>query len=179
MLSLLPAAGLLVFLPWAFRAWRQMKLNSDLQQIMLDAMPGGFCFVDYREDGERLSSNFSSAFGDGLEAFMATLDEDHHALLVAGIDTVRGGGDDFDMTVATRDGTRHFEVAARAVPNRDDPVGMILWLCDVSDREAASAAGRAARDRLIETLDTVPLPIWRRAGLPSIWTRRVPKKHRA
>jgi len=139
-----------------------MKLNSDLQQIMLDAMPGGFCFVDYREDGERLSSNFSSAFGDGLEAFMATLDEDHHALLVAGIDTVRGGGDDFDMTVATRDGTRHFEVAARAVPNRDDPVGMILWLCDVSDREAASAAGRAARDRLIETLDTVPLPIWRR-----------------
>ncbi|MCH7554804.1 MAG: PAS domain-containing protein, partial [Proteobacteria bacterium] len=163
--SLLPAAGLLVLLPWGFRSWRRLKFDSDVQQAMLAASPGGFRFVDFRDGGERLSPDFSKLFGldgEGFDSFMAMLDDDHGQRLSAAVDGLRAGGESFIMTVANRDASRHFEVEGRAVPDQTEPMGMILWLRDVSDREAASAAERDARDRLIETLDAVPLPIWRR-----------------
>ena len=172
LVSLLPAAGLLVLLPWGFRSWRRLKFDSDVQQAMLAASPGGFRFVDFRDGGERLSPGFCPAFGlkdgdgadgaKGFESFMAALDRDHETHLSAALDSLRAGGEDFVMTVAALNGGRHFEVDARAVPDRDAAIGMNLWIRDVSDRVAASAAERDARDRLVETLDAVPLPIWRR-----------------
>ena len=164
-LSLLPAAGMVGTLPWLFRAWRQTKFDSDVLQMMLGASPGGFRFVDFRDGGERLSPNFSKQFGldgEGFDSFMAMLDDGHGQRLSAAVDGLRAGGESFIMTVANRDASRHFEVEGRAVPDQTEPMGMILWLRDVSDREAASAAEHDARNRLSEMLDAVPLPLWRR-----------------
>ena len=165
-LSLVPAAGLLIMLPWVLGLWRRLKFDSEVQRIMLATGPGACRFVDFRDDNEQLSPDFSAAFGlpdgEGFEAFLAALDGDHEARLSAGLDRLRAGGEDLVMTVADRDGLRHFEVTARAVPDQLAPFGMVVWLRDVSDAVAARAARQDAQDRLNDTLDAIPLPIWRR-----------------
>ena len=162
-LSLLTAAGLPFLLPWLFGAWRQAQSDSDRQRMILGAAPGGFRFVDFRDDSERLSPDFSAAFGGGgLEQFMATLEGDHRERLSEALESLRDGGENFVMTVAHRDAARHFEIDARSVSDHGVAMGMILWLSDVSDHVVASARERDARDRLSETLNMVPLPLWRR-----------------
>ena len=161
--SLLMAAGLPFLLPWLSGAWRRVQSDSDLQRMILGAAPGGFRFVDFGDDSERLSADFSSAFGgDGFDSFMAMLKGDHQKRLSEALESLRAGGENFVMTVAHFDATRHFEIDARAVSDQGVVIGMILWLRDVSDHVAASAAERDALDRLSETLDMVPLPLWRR-----------------
>ena len=166
-LSLLPAAALLVLLPWLFKAWRRLRYDNITQRMMLGAAPGEYRFLDYRDDSEHLSKNFSNLFGgggEGFENFMAALNGDHEERLSVAIDSLRARGDDFAITVAHIDGRRHFEVDGRTVSKDGSAIGMILWLRDVSDSVAARDRERADRDRLSETLDTIPIPIWRRAA---------------
>ena len=73
----------------------------------------------------------------------------------------RGGG--FSHKLRTADGARTFEVSGqRARSDTGDSAIDFVWFHDVTETERAVLEAEAGRRLLEQTLDSLPLPVWRR-----------------
>lgn len=152
---------------WGAAAAARQAAEIRLLEDLAATAPGVWCRWSEGRDEERVAADFAArlglAAGDGFDGFMARL-ADHHASRLAGaLEGLRAGtdNDSFTLTVAAADGARSF-AAAGASPS--DHAGIVLWLTDVSDAAAANAANAAERNQPRAIIDTLPLPIWRRAA---------------
>ena len=152
---------------WGAEAAARQAAEISLLRDLSATAPGVWCRWTAGRDQEHLSAGFAAhlglAAGGGFDGFMAGLADHHGSRLAGTLERLRAGADNdrFTMTVETADGARSF-AAVGASPH--DHSGVILWLRDISDAVAATAAATAGRDRLRAILDTLPLPVWRRDG---------------
>ena len=159
---------------WLFTASRTNEAEAQRQaaeicrlKALSATAPGVWCHWSAGRSDDHRAADFADHLGlepgSGFDDFVTGLAHDHATRLAGALDALRSGtgSDRFAMTVETADGSRSVEAVAG---NADNSGGLVVWLRDVSDATAAAAALAAERDRLRDTLDTLPLPLWRRDG---------------
>ena len=158
---------------WLFTASRTNEAEAQRQaaeicrlKALSATAPGVWCHWSAGRSDDHRAADFADHLGlepgSGFDDFVTGLAHDHATRLAGALDALRSGtgSDRFAMTVETADGSRSVEAVAG---NADNSGGLVVWLRDVSDATAAAALA-AERDRLRDTLDTLPLPLWRRDG---------------
>ncbi|MFQ5783190.1 MAG: PAS-domain containing protein [Alphaproteobacteria bacterium] len=169
------AAFLVAALTFGLQAQRHSRAVAAEQRrsATLDALltgaPGAWYFWDLRDGGERRSPRLAALLGlddgsAGFEAVIARFDGDGAHALSEALAKLRAGGEGFELSLGDCEGKRRFRAEGRLVEDGSaTPVGAVLWISDISDLAAEIAAVRAERARLENTLDAIPLPLWRRA----------------
>jgi signal transduction histidine kinase len=96
--------------------------------------------------------------GAGLDAVIDRLAEGDGERLEAAATALRAEGTAFSLSLRTADGARTLRAEGRA-----HTPGPAIWFCDVTDTARSAHDAAATRDLLVQVMNAVPVPIWRRA----------------
>jgi signal transduction histidine kinase len=147
---------------------RRLRLRADRAGALMSAALGTISGVCYRYTGGRAiridgrgdDPAWPLVLDDLLARAPAMADAAHTAFASLAL---TGKGE--TLRLVLEDGSRRaIELTLHRVTSTDQRLSFdLVWLTDISDREAALAEGaqRAAeRDRLAAALDTIPVPVW-------------------
>jgi len=154
--------------------WRGRALRAELRRVLeeadrdraaLAAVRDAFLLVDPAGKVVAAAPALGGLLGaDGsrletFEAVAATLAPEDAASVAAAVASLQPNSPPFARRARTHAG-RAVEIAGAPAGRH----GAAVWVRDVSLAAAAEADAAAARAKLAEILDSVPIPIWRRNG---------------
>lgn len=148
---------------WRAAERRRERVEADrnaLHRLVAGAPLGVYAF-----DGPRagLSQGLADllgleAAGAGLDAVIDRLATPDGERLAEAATALRADGTAFTLSLRTADGARTLRAEGRA-----HTPGPAIWFCDVTDTARTAHDAAATRDLLVQVMNAVPLPIWRRA----------------
>ncbi|MBK1699306.1 sensor histidine kinase [Rhodovibrio salinarum] len=151
-------------LRWQAEEQRRARIEADrnaLSALVANA-PNGF----YAFDGPRAGLSASMAnlldiktAGAGLDTVLGALSASDGERLHMAAKALRADSTPFVLTLTTADGSRTLRAEGRA-----HTPGPAIWFSDVTDSAHRASDAAATRDLLVQILNAVPIPIWRRGN---------------
>ena len=148
-----------------WRAAEQRRQRVEADRNALHRLVAGAPLGVYAFDGPRagLSQGLADlvgleAAGTGLDAVIDRLATPDGERLAEAATALRADGTTFTLSLRTADGARTLRAEGRA-----HTPGPAIWFCDITDTARTAHDAAATRDLLVQVMNAVPVPIWRRA----------------
>jgi len=148
---------------WQAAERRGARVEAD--RNALHALIANAPFGVYAFDGPQagVSAGLADMFGlepasAGLDAVIDRLAPGDGERLHTAATALRAESTPFTLSLRTAEGARTLRAEGR--PHTPGPA---IWFCDVSDTARSADDAAATRDLLVQVMNAVPVPIWRRA----------------
>jgi signal transduction histidine kinase len=148
----------------------RLEAAFDEERAVLGIGPAALYRWDAATGAESFAPGAPFAALDGQPGFaqlLAAFVPPDAAALERAVARLRTDGAGFSLRAALTDGRVFEAIGQRLIPPSRVPLADLVWFVDRSRLAAAEAARDDAildRDRLRGTLDSLPLPVWRRRG---------------